>query len=283
MTILDARHFSRASLAPVDATDLPAGIIGRMQGVALVYDVIDAHGTTFAPGALARTMRERVPAGKVKLFWDHGDAHVSGSYDTDLHVGIVRRMWDTEHMGRRVSMMEADLFDTAEGRKAHDYLRAVHAAGGETGLSIGMLPDTVKWDEVMVEGVRTVRFKECGLREISITAEPSVPGTVTTFVRTDADPPPDPPNDPDDDPVDFGPLLRGVLAAMGAESFRALSRALLGDATEHSDSNAASGAPAPTDSDAAPVDSPAPTQVEPVYVSVDERLQLVRALSLELY
>jgi hypothetical protein len=284
------RHHIRTALALDPATDLPAGVVGRLRGIALVYEVLDTHGTTFARGALTRTMRERVAAGKVKLYWDHGDAHLTGAYDTDLHIGVVRRMWDERLPdGRMAAMMEADLFDTAEGRRAHEYLRAVQSAGGETGLSIGMMPDTVRTETVRLEGAPVVRIKECGLEEVSITASPAIPGTAVTHVRTDTGPPPDtPPPDPADDPsIDYEPLLRTIAAHVGLDRFRALAGAVIGDASETTDSDAASGeatASAPTDSDAAPVDSPdaAPAAPAPTYATYAERLLRMRALYAEL-
>jgi HK97 family phage prohead protease len=287
------RHHVRTTLALDPATDLPAGVVGRMTGVALVYEVIDTRGTTFARGALSRTMRERVAAGKVKLFWDHGDAHLTGAYDTDLHIGVVRRMWDERLPdGRMAAMMEADLFDTAEGRRAHEYLRAVQAAGGETGLSIGMMEDTVRTDTVRIDGTQVVRIKECGLEEVSITSMPAVPGTAVTHVRADVKPPPDPPDpppDPADDPssIDYEPLLRTIAAHVGLDRFRALAGAVIGDASETTDSDAASSeatASAPSDSDAAPVDSPdaAPAAPAPTYATYAERLLRMRALYAEL-
>lgn len=277
MTTLTRLHL-RTTLAPTPATDLPAGVVGRVSGVALVYEVIDSHGTTFQRGALTRTMRERVAAGKVKLYWDHGGAHLTGSYDTDLHIGVVRRMWDEPLPdGRMAAMMEADLFDTAEGRRAHEYLRAVYAAGGETGLSVGMKGDTIRTDSVRIDGELVTRIKECGLSEISITAEPSIPGTAVTHVRAQV------PDAPDDPQIDYTPLLRTIAAHVGTDAFRAMSGAVLGDATDSSDSDAAAMI-TPTDSDAAPLDSP--TDAAPVattHASYEERLLLMRRLYAELY
>lgn len=279
MMLAPDRAFRATSLAPVESTTLPPGVVGRLGGIALVYEVVDSYGTTFARGALARTMRERVATGKVKLYWNHGDAHVTGAYDTDLHVGVVRRMWDEQRGGQWVAMLEADLFDTEEGRKAHEYLRAVHAAGGETGLSIGMMPGTVKADTrtTQIDGVDCVRITECGLREVSIVSEPSVPGTAVTHVRAETAP-------EITDDIDYEPLLRTIAAHVGADAFRAMTGAVLGDATDPTDSDAASDCNADADSDAAPVDSPAEeAPAATLYASMDERLKVYRRLYTELH
>lgn len=278
MMLAPERAYRATSLAPVDTTTLPPGVVGRLEGVALVYDVVDSYGTTFARGALTRTMRERVATGKVKLYWNHGDAHITGAYDTDLHVGVVRRMWDEQRGGQYVAMLEADLFDTEEGRKAHEYLKAVHAAGGETGLSIGMMPGTVKADQrtTTIDGVECVRITECGLREVSIVSEPSVPGTAVTHVRAETAP-------TTTDEIDYTPLLRTIAAHVGADAFRAMTGAVLGDATEATDSDAAGDCNATTDSDAAPVDSPAAKEpAATLYASMDARLAVYRRLYQEL-
>lgn len=278
MMLAPDRAYRATSLAPVESTTLPPGVVGRLQGIALTYDVLDDKGTTFARGALARTMRERVATGKVKLYWNHGDAHVTGSYDTDLHIGIVRRMWDEQRGGAWVAMMEADIFDTEEGRRAHEYLRAVYAAGAETGLSIGMIPGTLKGDSrYKLDGIDCARITECGLREISVVSEQSVPGTAVTHVRAETAP------DITDD-IDYGPLLRTIAAHVGADAFRAMTGAVLGDATDQSDSDAASDCNADADSDAAPVDSPAEeAPAATLYASMDERLKVYRRLYTELH
>jgi len=166
--------------------ELPAGVCGRVEGIALVYDVVDSYGTTFAQGCLEQTIRQRVALGKVKLYVDHGDVLETGTYDTHLHIGVVREVWDdlTED-GRPCAKFRADIFDTEAGRKEHEYLTAVAATKSETGVSIGMLeaPTTTR---VVLNGVQCDRINKVALREISITGESSVPGTKVTAVRQDA-------------------------------------------------------------------------------------------------
>lgn len=253
--------FRATKLAPASLNDpLPSGVVGRFEGVALTYNVVDDHGTIFEPGCLSRTMRERVAAGKVKVYLDHGDAPYTGGYNTRLHVGTVRRLEDREIDGQRVAWMVADLFDTEPGREAHEYLMAVQATGGETGLSIGMIWKAAKYVQRVVDGVMRDVFTEVPLREISITAESSVPGTAVAAVRGE---------------IDYTPFLRGIHAALGDDAFRAQMRALLGDAETPPDSDAGQ----TPDSDAAPLDSPQPATVAavPEHVPYEARLAFVRA------
>jgi HK97 family phage prohead protease len=224
---------------------LPAGVVGQVEGIALVYDVIDTFGTTFARGCLDRTVRERVAAGKVRLFLDHGDMPAMGMYDTDKHVGVVRSVRDTElEDGTRGAIFRADLFDTDAGRAAHEYLRAIAATGSETGVSIGMM-DVPKTTRATLDGRACDRISELALREISITAVSSVPGTRVTAVRAD----------------------------------------LPGPGEVPPDSDAASGAPDSTDSDDDPAHSrPDATEAPGVTaVPITERLAWCRAAFARLY
>lgn len=177
------RHVTPSRLAFRADARLPAGVIGQVEGVALVYDVVDSHGTTFARGCIDHAQRMRVSRGKVRLFLDHGDLPSQGMYDTHLHIGVVRELIDEQGRAGWLTRFRADLFDTASGREAHEYLKAVAATGAETGVSIGMM-DAPVTTRCTVNGVPAQRITSLGLGEISITAMPSVPGTMVTAVRS---------------------------------------------------------------------------------------------------
>jgi HK97 family phage prohead protease len=170
--------------AKVDGQEpLPAGVCGRINGIALVYNVADDYGTVFVPGCLAKTRAERVAGGKVKLFADHGPF-------TDTHVGVVRSLEDVGD----AAVMTADLFDTEAGRAMKEYLDAVLTSGADTGLSIGFRPIDRQWmdapDGMLGDGIKKgdmlLFYKEIELREISITPVPAVPGTDVVSVRREA-------------------------------------------------------------------------------------------------
>lgn len=182
----DGRTFWRAFKPQVISdTEGNDAICGVVRGIALVYGVVDTFGTLFEVGCLTQTRNTRVAAGKVKLFWDHGDVASAGFYDTDLHIGTVRSLEDAEVGSMQVAIMEADILNTEEGRKAHAYLKSVLASGGETGLSIGMQHEPRGAPGLAPDGTRCFRITEVSLREISITAESSVPGTKVLAVRYD--------------------------------------------------------------------------------------------------
>jgi HK97 family phage prohead protease len=164
-------YLTRAQLT-LRAEDMPDGICGRVQGIALVYGVTDAYNTRFVEGCLDRTKREKLAAGKVQLYMDH-------TYGVRCHIGVVRSLetvGDTE-------VMTADLFDTEDGRRAKEYLTAVTSAKAQTGLSIGFYDRAGDW---MDDGEdRIYEYTEVELEEISLTPRPAVPGANVTGVRNE--------------------------------------------------------------------------------------------------
>lgn len=176
-----SRHIlhARADNVKVENTNLPQGICGRVSGIALMYNMLDTFGTMFAPGCLTRTISEKVPARKVGLYaaLDTGE-HQHG---IKSHVGVITNIIDSKDG----AVINADLFDTAEGRSVKEYLDAVTSSGASTGLSIGFVPknETV----VMKDGEPVKVFTECNLMEVSITPMSSVPGTQVLSVRNDQD------------------------------------------------------------------------------------------------
>lgn len=195
--------------------ELPAGVCGRMAGVAVTYGVVDAYETVFKAGCMDRTKREKVPAGKVRLYLDH----MAG---VRSHVGVVRSL-ETAGGGE---VMVADLFDTEEGRKAKEYLAAVLAAGAETGLSIGFYSREA--GPVTMNGQDVYEFREIELDEISITPRPAVPGASVTDVRSEMG------------AATASEIMRQTLHILDETTVRALVAARFGDAGQAADE-----APAP--------------------------------------
>lgn len=233
LTQPDLKRYRSSTSLTMRATpnELPAGVCGQIEGVALVYGVIDTYGTTFAKGCLDQTVRQRVAPGKVRLFLDHGDVPLSGMYDTHLHIGTVREVIDEQGPdGRWQARFRADLFDTEAGRRAHEYLRAVAATGSETGVSIGMLkePATVR---CKVDGQEALRIDEVVLGEISVTSMSAVPGTRVTAVRAEkVEPASDPATLTLSTSVNYFVLLDGIVAHLGVDAVRAHLGTTIGDA-----------------------------------------------------
>jgi HK97 family phage prohead protease len=223
-TKLDLRQ-----VEPVGTGDdaLPDGVCGRITGIALTYGVPDDYGTVFLPGSLARTRAEAISRGKVKLFADHGPF-------TDTHVGVVRSVDDIGD----TAVMTADLFDTEAGRAMKEYLEAVLASGGETGLSIGFRPIEKEW-RAGDDGDMYCAFKEIALREISITPVPAVPGTTVTSVRHE-------PGDTSDTDL-LRRALRNILASLPEREARAVFDAVYPISTDSAGAD-------PSDTPVAPVE-----------------------------
>ncbi len=149
-------HLTDATLEVRADGELPPGIAGRVSGVALTYEVVDSYQTMFSRKCAKRSIDGRVAARKVPLLMDH-------ERTSKAHVGVVTSMTDAGD----ALVMTADVFDTAEGRAAMEYVKAVLASGASTGFSIGFIPRASEM--VTVDGKPVERFTEIELREVSIT------------------------------------------------------------------------------------------------------------------
>jgi phage head maturation protease len=163
----------------VRADALPQGVCGVVTGIALRYNVVDAWGTVFLPGCLDKT-RAKVSSGKVKLFDNHG---ARDGYGTGTHIGVVRSLVGAGD----AEVMTAHLFDTEEGRRAKEYLSAVMASGGETGLSIGFYERNGDPVRDAQGNWQHYAFSEIELDEISLAPRNAVPGAEVTGVRREPD------------------------------------------------------------------------------------------------
>lgn len=166
---------ARSAALSIEESALPDGIVGRVSGIAVRYDVVDSYGTLFKRGCMDKT-KKKVRAGKVKLFVNHG---ARDFYGPDTHIGVVRSL-DPSGDGE---LMVADIFDTEAGRKQKEYLRAVMASGAETGLSIGFFEREGTWETMDSRQVYT--FSEIELDEISLAPRNAVPGADVLAVRAE--------------------------------------------------------------------------------------------------
>jgi HK97 family phage prohead protease len=193
-------HVASLDLLTRAASDLPKGVCGVVQGVALTYNTIDTYGTTFLPGCLNKTRQQKLAAGKIPLFGDH-------EHTTFAHVGTVVAMDD---VGDAVAMT-AHLFDTEEGRSMKEYLASCMATKSFTGLSVGVYPRDVEWvDNPTAPGSKVLGYKEVELAEVSITPMPSVDGAEVTGLRSRTP------------KKVLGQALRGIAMAMDPDEVRAI-------------------------------------------------------------
>lgn len=165
-------HLTEAAPQIRAAADLPPGIAGRVSGVALTYETVDTYQTMFARNSAKRSIAGKVAARRVPLLMDH-------ERTSKAHVGVVTEMQDVGN----ALVMTADIFDTADGRAALEYVKAVLASGASTGFSIGFVPRAS--EQVSVDGQAVERFTEIELREVSITPMPAVPGAEVAAARAE--------------------------------------------------------------------------------------------------
>lgn len=156
-------HLSPLTIREAGATN---GVCGRISGTALVFNTLDSYDTIFAPGCLTGA-DARARSGQMQLFMDH-------AYGVRTHIGVVR----TVTSGSQVATFTADLLDTEDGRRAKEYLRAVVAARGLAGVSVGFAP--LRKEPITGGGDR---FLSIRLEELSITPRPAVPGAEVDSVR----------------------------------------------------------------------------------------------------
>lgn len=241
-------HLTDAALEVRAEADLPPGVAGRVSGIALTYEVVDAYDTIFARGCAKRSIDTRVAARKLPLLMDH-------ERSTRAHVGVVTAM---EDVGDAL-VMTADVFDTAEGRAALEYVKAVLASGASTGFSIGFVP---RRSEMAKAGDKTAeRFTEIELREVSITPMPAVPGADVTAARHES---PDDSAERNDDDL-LAVAARAALDALSPDQRQAVLAA-------YADATPAAPSLAPS-----PVDTPtADAEDASRAVSLDARLRAVR-------
>ena len=246
---------------------LPDGVCGRVLGTALRFDVVDDYGTMFAPGCAARSIAQRVKGRKLNFVLDH-DRGVRS------HVGTVTAM---DEVGNGYALT-ADLFDTEDGRRAKEYVRAVLASGGSTGLSISFRPHRSEIVAVPGSKGQVERFTEIELREVTLTPFPAVPGADVLAVRREAAGLPLARiSDPDDLVVE---VARATLRAMTPED---RARFLAEMATDPARSRASSAATPPAGTDPArtvpattPTGGTAAAQDKPA-ATMEDRLRAVRA------
>lgn len=229
---------------------LPEGVCGRVQAVLVVYNQTDWYGTQFSPGCLSRSVAERVAANKVNFFLDHDKV-------VRCHIGIVRSVTDVGDS----AVMVADILDTEDGRNALEYVKAVMAAGGQTGVSMGFIPrkgEVIK--DLAGQLTGEYRFLDIELRESSLTPVPAIEGALVTGAR----------NEDENDPEVMITALRTILASTPKER---LDATLL----EYGFQRTASPEPEETATPTTESDTPSAEGDGTRSMPVEERVKLLRA------
>lgn len=136
--------------------DLPHGAI---EGYAAVWDVVDLQDEIIRRGAFAKSLRERVPAGKVKLMV----RHFAHGGDVPEVIGTITEMKEDA----------TGLFFRARlaGVPPAQQARQLVLEGHVDGCSIGFLP--VRWRWTDVDGRRVLEHLECKAVEVTLTVRPA--------------------------------------------------------------------------------------------------------------
>ena len=143
---------------------------GYIEGYAAIFGNVDSQGEVIRKGAFAKTIRERVPAGKVKLM----TLHLSKGGSTMEVIGTVTRAREDD----RGLWIHAEL---CADRTAQD-ARAKAAGGHVRGLSIGYVP--LSKSEILLDGEVVMELKEIKLLEVTLTPFPANELAEVTSAKT---------------------------------------------------------------------------------------------------
>lgn len=135
---------------------------GRIEGYASVFNVLDAQGDIVRPGAFAKTLQERVAAGKVALMVRH---FASGG-DTVDALGLIDQAKEDD----KGLWISAQLFDS---QLAQETRAKVKTSPGIFGLSIGY--KIVKSADIRSDSGETSgkELLELSLYEVTLTMMPA--------------------------------------------------------------------------------------------------------------
>jgi HK97 family phage prohead protease len=152
------KFFDNAKVAAGDTGD--AGLL-YMEGYASVWDVTDLDGDIMRAGSFAKTISERVAAGKVLLMVRHF-AH--GGDSTEAVGLIIEAKEDSYGL-----WFKAELYDTDLARDTH---AKVKRSPNAYGTSVGFKP--IKYQPITDAkgGITGQEFLENALYEITVTACP---------------------------------------------------------------------------------------------------------------
>jgi len=142
---------------------------GWIEGYANVFDVIDSSDEIVRHGAFAKSIRERVPAGKVKLMIRHL-AHGGGALEV---IGTVTEAVE-DAKGLKI---HADLAGTDAAQETRQLILEGHLWG----LSIGYQP--VQWGYVDIDTKEILELSEVKLFDVTVTGAPVNEESVITAAK----------------------------------------------------------------------------------------------------
>lgn len=174
--LADEEKQIRIEVAQAKAFKAARTKLGAVEGLVLVYNVVDTYGTRFHFGCL-----NRATPGSIKYYWEHNEgefgntgpiARVTALYEiTRAELPEIVRLQHPEAKGGLICVRE--YFDTENGKAAHWWLM-----NGTRGISIGGLK-TLRTTTREEDGRRVTDVYEAEISEISDgRMKGAVPGTM---------------------------------------------------------------------------------------------------------
>jgi len=168
---------ARRSFSPSDAELLAKAKVGKrgdpgfIEGYAAVWNEVDLDKEVMRKGAFAKSIEERVAAGKVKLMVKHY-AHGGDALEV---IGTVTEMREDEHGLWFHAKLSSD--------ELAQRIRVKVIEGHIDGCSIGFLP--VRWDFMTLDdGSQVLEHLECKAYEVTLTVKPVMPLAVITGAKS---------------------------------------------------------------------------------------------------
>ena len=157
----DARRVWKTADGRLAAAALvtPAAGHGFIEGYAAIWDTVDLQNEIIRRGAFSQSIRERVPAGKVKLMV----RHFAHGGDVPELIGTVTEMREDDHG----LSFHADFAGTPLAQQTRQLVTEGHVDG----CSIGFLP--LRWHWTRINGRPVLEHTECKAVEVTVTAQPA--------------------------------------------------------------------------------------------------------------
>lgn len=138
---------------------LAANDPGFIQGHGAVFNNVDFQNEIIRPGTFTKTIKERVPTGKVKLM----TRHFAHGGDVPELIGTITSAKEDD----KGLFFHADLAKTQLAQE----VRQMVIDGHVDGASVGFMP--IEWGFIKIKNQEVVEHKEGKLFEITVTARPA--------------------------------------------------------------------------------------------------------------
>jgi len=165
------RHYLNEHYLEAKA-ETPVSPNGYVEGYAVAWDVTDRQGEVMRKGSFAKSLQERVPAGKVLLMIKHF-AHGGDFMEA---VGKVTEMKENEYgLWFHADFFKDDLSQNVRGKVQEKVVQTT---------SIGYAPVKYGYINDANSDRRLLEHTECKVFEVTLTAKPANEGAIITGAKT---------------------------------------------------------------------------------------------------